>query len=85
MPKAHYRPSGFFVLRTPLLPFKYAEPLAAGDEATIRELLADPVVREAIYLASPPARDSGGPTCAHAKANTSARVASQFSMVENPS
>ncbi|MGQ0594027.1 MAG: lantibiotic dehydratase [Gammaproteobacteria bacterium] len=46
-----HRPSGFFVLRTPLLPFK--ELSGWSDEAAIRHALSRPEVREALYLASP--------------------------------
>jgi thiopeptide-type bacteriocin biosynthesis protein len=40
-----YRPASRFVLRTPLLPFDHGRALA--------ELVTDPVVREALWLASP--------------------------------
>lgn len=46
-----FRHSGFFVLRTPLLPFAALSD-AAGREG-LRGLLARPDVREAIYVASP--------------------------------
>lgn len=71
-----FSPAGFFVFRTPLLPFDSAgagaEPLCApgalqpGDDlgaalagdrralvAALRDRVADPVVREALYVASP--------------------------------
>ncbi len=43
--KLGYRPASRFVLRTPLLPFDHGRTLA--------ELVDDPVVREALWLASP--------------------------------
>jgi thiopeptide-type bacteriocin biosynthesis protein len=46
--------SGGFVLRTPLLPFATLDALAEGDLASnLRAMLADPAVREAVFLASP--------------------------------
>ncbi|HWL35039.1 MAG TPA: lantibiotic dehydratase [Frankiaceae bacterium] len=47
-----YTDSGAFVLRAPLLPFRTLDEL--GD---VRTLVADPVVREAIFLASPSLAD----------------------------
>ncbi len=47
-----YRPLSRFILRTPALPF---ETLSAwsGDREALARLVADPSVREALYLASP--------------------------------
>src|SRR5262245_34949442 len=42
-------PSGFFVLRTPRLPFD----CLPGDREAIRRLLERPEVREAIFVAAP--------------------------------
>ncbi|XLS29908.1 lantibiotic dehydratase family protein [Flavobacteriaceae bacterium M23B6Z8] len=45
-----------FVLRTPLLPLNFFKSLTSGevvDESKIKEVFNDPVVREAIFLASP--------------------------------
>jgi len=58
MIRAGATPSGFFVMRTPLLPI---EALAALSEALdreavrarLRDLISQPVVREAIFVASP--------------------------------
>src|SRR5438105_11423887 len=71
-PRSDFAPSGFFVLRTPLLPFeellRWAEDLEAPHasedpdaltrdrallRARLRELVARPEVREAIFVASP--------------------------------
>lgn len=48
-------PSGGFVLRTPVLPFAVVDRLAHASDvaAEVRDLVSDPVVREAIFLASP--------------------------------
>jgi thiopeptide-type bacteriocin biosynthesis protein len=48
-PRAAHVPSGFFVLRTPLLPFD-ARPASRAD---LRALLARPEVRDAIFVAAP--------------------------------
>ncbi len=49
-----YTHSGAFVLRTPLLPFATLDAIGDGDLATnLRAFLADPAVREAVFLASP--------------------------------
>lgn len=46
--------NGGFVLRTPLLPFATLDAVLQGDvAANLRALLADPAVREAVFLASP--------------------------------
>jgi thiopeptide-type bacteriocin biosynthesis protein len=46
--------NGGFVLRTPLLPFATLDAVSDGDlAANLRALLADPAVREAVFLASP--------------------------------
>lgn len=51
-PEPDYEPTGFFALRTPLLPHE-----APADEASLveslRAHLRDPVVREALFVASP--------------------------------
>ncbi|HEX7277235.1 MAG TPA: lantibiotic dehydratase [Acidimicrobiales bacterium] len=44
-------PSGFFVLRTPLLPFELFE--RAGDEGGAGDVASRPDVTDALYLASP--------------------------------
>lgn len=53
-----YAPSGFFVLRTPLLPFDELEAWMEGADRTelerrLREAYERPELREALYLASP--------------------------------
>lgn len=53
-----FEPSGFFVLRTPLLPFDQleawaAEPAADALRARLRAAMARPEIREALFLASP--------------------------------
>ena len=61
-----FAPSGFFVLRTPLLPFAelatWNDGVAAEDRAELRRRLAAmierPEVREAIFVASPSLEDS---------------------------
>src|SRR5262245_12989185 len=45
------RHSGFFVLRTPLLPFETL--IAAAGRERLRTLVAQPEVRDAVYVASP--------------------------------
>src|SRR2546430_1883426 len=58
-------PSGFFALRTPLLPTNVwplaGDPAAARGEGrhdALRRLVADPAVREAIFVGSPDLEDS---------------------------
>jgi thiopeptide-type bacteriocin biosynthesis protein len=56
--KETYEHNGAFVLRTPLLPFSTLDDLSSAQDVEtlgerLRVLLADPVVREAIFLASP--------------------------------
>lgn len=50
----HVIPAGFFVLRTPLLAFSTLENGAGEDHETwLRRIIAEPIVREAIGVASP--------------------------------
>lgn len=49
-------PSGFFVLRTPLLPFDHFDRWL--EDASLDDSLGDPVVREALFLASPELLDA---------------------------
>jgi class I lanthipeptide synthase len=58
-----FAPSGFFVLRTPLLPFDELRAWAEGADRTelerrLRVAYERPELREALYLASPPLCDA---------------------------
>lgn len=48
-----FYPADFFVLRTPLLPFAALPGLASDPWPGLRSLLEDPVVREAVFVATP--------------------------------
>ncbi len=56
------RTSGFFILRTPLLPFDEILKLAGGSESVVRErlraLVLRPEVREALFVGSPDLEES---------------------------